>query len=204
MRGDAGNFFRFPASPYFLRALVSFSLRLNVFQHHAVHGFQRFSCYIAGRVIAGSSGRAGIPRNRPTLKQDDTTQEQNTMIRQTLRRTFLWSLIAMFLSASLQVQAGMVGNGQLEQQSQTELQRDEVRELLAREDVRAALQQYGVSEQQAQERVDNMTSAELQQMHQQLADLPAGGDGALGIILGIIFVFIILDLLGATDIFPRI
>jgi hypothetical protein len=126
------------------------------------------------------------------------------MIRQTLRRTFLWTLIAMFLSASLQAQAGMVGNQQLEQQSQTEIQRDEVRDLLARDDVRAALQQYGVSEQEAQQRVDNMTSAELQQMHEQLTELPAGGDGALGIILGIIFVFIILDLLGATDIFPRI
>jgi hypothetical protein len=126
------------------------------------------------------------------------------MISHKMRRTFSWTLIAVVLSASVQVQAGMVGNEQLQQQTQTEMQRDEVRNLLAREDVRAALQEYGVSEQAAAERINNMTPAELQQMQEQLAQLPAGGDGALGIILGIIFVFIILDLLGATDIFPRI
>lgn len=126
------------------------------------------------------------------------------MIIRKLRRTFIWTLIAVFLSASVQVQAGLVGNQELQQQAQTETQREQVRELLAREDVRAALQQYGVSEQDIETRLNNMTPAELQQMHQQLAELPAGGNGALGLILGIIFVFIILDLLGATDIFPRI
>lgn len=122
----------------------------------------------------------------------------------TLNRAFRWTLIAVFLSASVQAQAGMVGNEQLQQQTQTEAQRDEVRNLLARDDVRAALQGYGVSEEAAAERINNMTPAELQQMQDQLSSLPAGGDGALGIILGIIFIFIILDLLGATDIFPRI
>lgn len=126
------------------------------------------------------------------------------MISHKLRRTLSWALITVFLSASLQVQAGMVGNEQLDQQVQTETQRNQVRDLLAREEVRAALQEYGISEQQAEERINNMTPAELQQMHDQLAKMPAGGDGAIGIILGVIFIFIILDLLGATDIFPRI
>lgn len=123
-----------------------------------------------------------------------------------LRKTFIYSLIAVFLSTGLQAQvlAGMVGTQQLAVQSEVEQQRDEVRTLLARDEVRAALLAYGVDSDAADARVDNLNSAELQQIHQQLAQLPAGADSGLGIVLGIIFIFIVLDLLGATDVFPRI
>lgn len=123
-----------------------------------------------------------------------------------LRKTFIYSLITVFLSTGLQAQAmaGMVGTAQLAVQAEAGQQRDEVRTLLAREDVRAALQGYGVDSDAAAARIDNLSSAELQQIHQQLAQLPAGADSGLGIVLGIIFIFIVLDLLGATDVFPRI
>lgn len=123
-----------------------------------------------------------------------------------LRKTFIYTLIAVFLGTGLQAQAmaGMVGNQQLVAQADTELQRDAVRSLLARDDVRTALMDYGVSPETADARVDNLSAGELQQMHQQLADLPAGADSGIGIVLGLIFIFIVLDLLGATDVFPRI
>jgi hypothetical protein len=121
-----------------------------------------------------------------------------------LRKTFLGSVISIFLLGSVQANAALVDNQQLAQQAQVEQQRDSVRTLLAREDVRAALVDYGVSEEAVDLRVNQLTAAELQQMHARLAELPAGADSGVGLILGIIFIFIILDLLGATDIFPRI
>lgn len=121
-----------------------------------------------------------------------------------LRKTFIYSLITLFLANSLQARAALVDNQQLAQQAQTEIQRTEVRDLLARADVRTALLDYGVSEDTADARIDSLTASELQQMHAQLADLPAGADSGLGLVLGIIFIFIVLDLLGATDVFPKI
>lgn len=121
-----------------------------------------------------------------------------------LRKTFIYALTTLFLANSLQARAALVDNQQLVQQAQTEIQRTEVRNLLARADVRTALLDYGVSEAAVDTRIDSLTASELQQMHAQLADLPAGADGGLGLVLGIIFVFIVLDLLGATDVFPKI
>lgn len=121
-----------------------------------------------------------------------------------LRKTFLYPLISIFLLGSVQANAALVDNQQLLQQVQVEQQRDAVRAVLARDDVRTGLVEYGVSEDAVEARVNQLTDAELQQMHARLAELPAGADGGVGLVLGIIFIFIILDLLGATDIFPRI
>jgi hypothetical protein len=46
-----------------------------------------------------------------------------------------------------------------------------------------------------------MTDQEVARLNQHLAELPAGGD-VLGVILILFIVFIITDMLGATDIFP--
>jgi hypothetical protein len=121
-----------------------------------------------------------------------------------LRKTLQYSLISMFVLGSLQSHATLVDNQQLAQQAQVEHQRDSLRSLLAREDVRAALLGYGVNEAAVDARVNQLSAAELQQMHTRLAQLPAGASSGVGLILGIIFIFIILDLLGATDVFPRI
>jgi len=121
-----------------------------------------------------------------------------------LRKTLQYSLISMFVLGSLQSHAALVDNQQLAQQAQVEHQRDSLRSLLAREDVRAALLGYGVNEAAVDARVNQLSAAELQQMHTRLAELPAGASSGVGLILGIIFIFIILDLLGATDVFPRI
>jgi len=52
--------------------------------------------------------------------------------------------------------------------------------------------------------IDQLSATELQQLHEKLSELPAGASSGVGLILGIIFIFIVLDLLGATDVFPRI
>jgi propanediol dehydratase small subunit len=130
----------------------------------------------------------------------NSTRTKTTLLRKTLHG----SLLGLVLLGAVPAQAALVDNQQLAQQAQVEQQRDAVRSLLAREDVRAALLEQGVSEASVEQRVNQLTAEELQQMHARLAELPAGADSGVGLVLGIIFIFIILDLLGATDIFPRI
>ena len=49
-----------------------------------------------------------------------------------------------------------------------------------------------------------MTDAEIAQINQRIAEMPAGGSSVLGVLLIIFIVFVITDVLGATDIFPFI
>lgn len=117
------------------------------------------------------------------------------------------AMIFMLLLSGFQSQAmaGMVGNADLASQSELQMQRDDARQLLDREDVRAALLDYGINPADAESRIDNLTASELTQLQQQLAELPAGaGGGAIGVILAIILILVLLDVLGATDVFPRI
>ena len=117
----------------------------------------------------------------------------------------LQRLFSLLLSLSMMLlplgsaQAAMVGNGQLIAQSD----RAELLQVLERDSARQQLSALGVSQEQAKQRVMQMTDQEVAQLNQQLADLPAGGD-ALGVILLIFLVFVITDVIGATDIFPFI
>jgi hypothetical protein len=76
---------------------------------------------------------------------------------------------------------------------------------LDRTDVQQQLQSYGVDPQQAQARVDALTSDEVHALATQIEQLPAGGDTAVTIIVIVVLVFIaliIFDLMGWTNIFP--
>jgi len=123
-----------------------------------------------------------------------------------LRKTFALAIAGIFLSASIQtsVIAAMVDNHQLAMQAQLQLQRDEVRAFLAREDVRNAMLGYGIADADVNARIANLTEAELLQIQDRIAQLPAGGNGILEAVLVVILIFVLLDLLGATDVFPRV
>jgi hypothetical protein len=122
---------------------------------------------------------------------------------------YLQRLLSMLLSLSLilapmvPVQAAMVGNDQLIGATQGQVDRSMLRETLQRDTVKQQLAALGVTQEQALQRVDRMTDQEVAQLNQQLADLPAGGD-VLGIIVLFLVIFIITDIIGATDIFPFI
>lgn len=101
------------------------------------------------------------------------------------------------------VQAAMVTTPQVIQAEQTRVDRADLLAALEREDVRSQLEAMGVDASMAAERVAAMTDAEVAELNARLGDLPAGAD-ALGVILLILLVFIITDVIGATDIFPFI
>jgi hypothetical protein len=75
-----------------------------------------------------------------------------------------------------------------------------INSMLAREEVRKALIDLGVSPGDAAARVKIMTDSELQLLEQQLDQLPAGGSfvGVVGIVA---IVLVILELLDVTDLF---
>lgn len=80
----------------------------------------------------------------------------------------------------------------------------QVRTALARDDVRQAMQRYGVNPADADARIASLSDAELLQLQGQVDRLPAGGDGLLAVI-GIVFiVLLILELVGVTHIFNHV
>lgn len=119
----------------------------------------------------------------------------------------LQRVLCLLLSLSLIVSpigpahAAMVDNGQLLGEVQAELNRSDVLQILERAEAQQQLMSLGVSPDGVKERVSHMTDQEVAQLNQHLADLPAGGD-VLGVILVLFIVFIITDMLGATNIFP--
>ena len=117
--------------------------------------------------------------------------------------------IAVFLSLLLALmpllpaQAAMIGNQQIINQSLSHQTRDGLQQLFEQETAQQQLQAWGVAPNQIRSRIDSLTDAELARINQQVNDLNAGG-GVLGILLVIFVVFVITDVIGATDIFPFI
>jgi hypothetical protein len=75
--------------------------------------------------------------------------------------------------------------------------------VLAREEVRNRLEQYGVDPIAADERIAALTDQELSLLATELENLPAGGN-LLGVVGVVFIVLLILELVGVIDIFSRI
>ena len=110
----------------------------------------------------------------------------------------LWAFMGFI---TLPVQAAMVTTPDLLQSQQAQQERQQLADLLNREDVQQQLLDYGVAPETVKDRVSKMTDAEVAQLNQQIADMPAGS-GVLGAAVLIFVVFVVTDVLGATDIFP--
>lgn len=109
------------------------------------------------------------------------------------------SVILLPMSAA---QSAMIGNHHLINEA-NHIDRSALLQNLARDEVQSYLSQQGIDAEQVKLRVAQMTDQEIATLNEHLSDLPAGGD-ALGVILLIFVIFVITDVLGATDIFPFI
>jgi hypothetical protein len=78
--------------------------------------------------------------------------------------------------------------------------REKLMTLIQRDDIAEQLSAFGVDPIDAQMRVADMSAAEVADLNQQIDSLPAGA-GVLGAVVLIFIVFIITDMLGATNIF---
>ncbi len=103
--------------------------------------------------------------------------------------------------------AAMIGTESITNVDRGPSPRDYLNNLLAREDIQAALISRGIDPQEAKARIDSFSDAEVNDIVNKLDQLPAGG-GALETILIIAFlvfaIFVFTDIAGYTDIFPFI
>lgn len=115
-------------------------------------------------------------------------------------RVLMVSMLSLSLWAP-NAQAGMVSSEQVITSQTAQSDRDRVRAVFDRQDVREQLQSRGVDADAARARVDALTDDEIATINGKLDSLPAGGD----IIGALVFVFIVLlitDILGLTKVFP--
>ena len=111
--------------------------------------------------------------------------------------------VAMMTLSMTNVQAALVSNQHVVNQIQINNARSAILQTVNRSDVKQRLLDMGVKPADIESRVNMMTAEEIAQLNQQIDELPAGGD-VLGVILIIFIVFVITDVIGATDIFPFI
>jgi len=111
------------------------------------------------------------------------------------------AVLAMATTFSSVANAAMVSTGDMIQQEQTQLDRQQLLNMLEKQEVQEKLSELGVSKDTVADRINNLTPAELADFEQQLAEAPAG-EGVVGIIVLFFLVFIVTDMLCATDLFP--
>jgi hypothetical protein len=122
-----------------------------------------------------------------------------------MTRPLAWFLSAMLaIMPILPAQAAMVGTGEILNSAQSAPVDEQLQQFLDREDTRQQLQEWGVSAEWVETRLGSLTDAELARIHQEIDNLEAGGNTILGILLIIFIIFVITDVIGATDIFPFI
>ena len=128
-----------------------------------------------------------------------------TFMRSTKRylSILLPALFMLTSMASLQAQAAMVGTGEAVAQQQLSVDRAELKAMLDDQAVQDKLASLGVSQDQVEKRIDSLTADELAQFNSQLDDAPAGA-GIVGIIVLFLVIFIITDMLCATNIYSFI
>lgn len=98
-------------------------------------------------------------------------------------------------------QAAMIGTGEVLQAQQQSVDRQQLLTMLDDQGVKDKLASMGVPRELVEQRIQSLTNTELAQFNQQLSEAPTGGDGIIGIIVLFLVIFIITDMLCATDVF---
>lgn len=124
------------------------------------------------------------------------------MIKRAFSRPLAAVLAAAHLLLVVQVpvaQAAMIGTPEVLEAQQQQVDRQQLLTMLDDQGVQEKLATLGVERAQVEQRINSLTNAELAQFNQQLSEAPAGG--FIGIIVLFLVIFIITDLLCATDLF---
>lgn len=110
-----------------------------------------------------------------------------------------------FVSAMLapQAYAGIITTESYVEQSLADAKRDQVAEMLKRDDVREQMLSMGVDPSQVEARLAGLSDAEVTQLASRMEELPAGA-GVIELLVVVVLVFVILDIAGVTDVFPFI
>ena len=98
-------------------------------------------------------------------------------------------------------QAAMIGTNQIISNTQTQADKDLLKESLSRADIADQLLSVGVDPVLLQQRIDSLTAEEVAILNEQLDQLPAGGS-IVGYSVFIFIVLLMTDIMGYTEIFP--
>ena len=119
---------------------------------------------------------------------------------------FICSLLAISM-LGLGVQsvsmAGVVTSSEIVTAQQVQLDREQIKTWLARDEAREKLIAAGVNVDDAMERIDSMTDQEVQQIATRMNEMPAGSGFVEAVVLAAL-VLIALEVTGVTDVLPNI
>jgi TolA-binding protein len=108
------------------------------------------------------------------------------------------SIAAMSPTANAQI----VSSDAVMQAQESQYNKQKLIGLVSRDDVQQKLLSFGVQPQDALNRIQAMTDAEVAQLNQQLGEEKAGG--IVGAVLTVLAFLAITDLIGVTDVYPFI
>ncbi len=113
----------------------------------------------------------------------------------------LMSLLLIFSSIfAVTAQASLVTTSTAIEQQQAQYDRESLMQAIEKDEIRDQLISLGVDPLQVEQRIEAMTPSELAQLNTEINELPAG-QGVLGVLLTVFIVFMITDMLCATDVF---
>jgi hypothetical protein len=116
------------------------------------------------------------------------------------------TLTMLLMSVPVQtLQASMIGTETVLNLSKARNMRENLNNLLKREDVQKMMMAQGISPMEAKVRVDCLSDAEVMQIAEKMDQLPSGGDGIGAIVGAALIIFLVLlftDIMGYTDVFP--
>lgn len=106
----------------------------------------------------------------------------------------LISYIIIFSLAGLPftAQAGLIGTDEAVSQTQLQTDRAKVSDFVSRADVQQQLQQFGLTQQNAKDRVDALTEAEVQHIAGKIDALPAGATAGGAAVVGITVLLVLI------------
>ena len=117
------------------------------------------------------------------------------------RLAFFTALLHLLLVVQIPAaNAAMIGTHEVLAEQQHEVDKAQLMAMLDDEQIKDKLLAMGVERDQVESRIASLTPAELAQFNQQLDQAPAGA-GVVGIIVLFLVIFIITDMLCATNIF---
>jgi hypothetical protein len=99
-------------------------------------------------------------------------------------------------------QAGMVSTQNLINHGSESYSQEQLQTAMASDELRSQLADLGVDAAQLSDRIASLTPAEIVQLNTELENQPAGG--IVSILVGIFVLFVITDMLCATDLFSFI
>ena len=109
--------------------------------------------------------------------------------------------LAVFFSGALQ--ASLVTNDNVINQISHSIDKEMLLENMQHKDIQAKFIEMGIDKSDVEARITQMTHAEITELNNKISELPAAAGGG-GILVTLLLVFIVTDIIGATDIFPFI